>query len=74
MRNEPVTVATYSSAIEANAVRNFLDKNGIQAVVADEYISDHRYSTLSKVKLQVSGSNAERARELLDSVANTVDS
>ena len=74
MRNELVTVATYSSAIEANAVRNFLDKNGIQAVVADEYISDNRYSTLSKVKLQVSGSNAERAKELLDSVADTVDS
>jgi hypothetical protein len=74
MRNEPVTVATYSSAIEANAVRNFLVKNGIQAVVADEYISDQRYSTLSKVKLQVSGSHASRARELLASVANTVES
>lgn len=66
MRNEPETVATYSSAIEANAVRNFLEKNGVQAVVANEYISDPRYSTLSKVKLQVSGLNAERARELLE--------
>jgi hypothetical protein len=65
MRNEPVTVATYSSAIEANAVRNFLGKNGIQAVVADEYISDLGHSTLSRVKLQVSRLNAERARELL---------
>jgi hypothetical protein len=74
MRNEPVTVATYSSAIEANAVRKFLEKNGIPAAVADEYISDLRFSTLSKVKLQVAGSNAERARELLDSAAHTVES
>jgi hypothetical protein len=74
MRNEPVTVAKYSSAIEANAVRKFLERNGIPAVVADEYISDHSYSTLSRVKLQVAGSNAGRARELLDSAANTVDS
>ena len=65
MRNEPVTVATYPSAIEANAVRKFLEQNGVHAAVAAEYISDLNYSTLSKVKLQVAGSNAERARELL---------
>jgi hypothetical protein len=66
MRNEPVTVATYSSAIEANAVRNFLERHGVQAVVSDEYIVDPRFSTLAKVKLQVSALNAERARELLE--------
>ena len=48
------------------SIPTFLEKNGIQAVVADEYISDLSHSTLSRVKLQVSRLNAERAWELLE--------
>ena len=73
MKNEPVTVATYACAMEANAVRKLLERNGITAVVADEYLSDQRYSTLARVKLQVLGSDAARARDLLDSAAHAVE-
>jgi len=40
--------------------------------VADEFFSALKYGTLSTVKLQVARSNAERARELLDSTAEIV--
>jgi hypothetical protein len=66
MRNEAVSVATFACALEANAAKNFLERNGIPAAVVDEYISDQTYSTLAKIKVQVLGANASRARELLD--------
>jgi len=73
MPDELVTVATYASAVEAHAARNFLEENEVPAFVADEYFSDLQFGSLSTVKLQVARPDAGRARELLDSTAEIAD-
>ncbi len=67
MPSELVTVATYPNAIEAHAVRNFLEENEIETFVADEYFSTLEFSNLSIIKLQVPVADAQRAKELLNS-------
>ena len=69
MPDELVTVATYPSATDAHAARNFLEENEIPAFVADEYFSTLKYATLSTVKLHVARRDAGRAREVLDLAA-----
>jgi hypothetical protein len=67
MSQELITVATFTTAIDAHLRKNLLEGEGIQAFVADELTGDqlsggyvHGY-----VKLQVARPDAERAQQIL---------
>lgn len=60
-----VTIATYRTAIEAHAVKNFLEENGVPAFLADENFANLNYAIPVSAKLQVAAEDAERASELI---------
>jgi hypothetical protein len=67
MAQELVTVASFTTAFDAYLRKNMLEREGVQAFLANELTGDqlsagyvHDY-----VKLQVASSDVERARQLL---------
>ena len=65
-----VTVATYFSLAEAEAVRLALDAEGIQTLATDENIGEMLVPTaFGGIKLQVAAADAEKAREVLATLA-----
>jgi hypothetical protein len=66
MSENIVTLATFANATEAHLARNLLEREGIQAFVADE-LSGNALSgqVQGVVKLKVLPADAERARQLL---------
>jgi hypothetical protein len=68
-----VTIARFSSAIEAHLARTKLESEGIQAFVADEHmiaINPIYDLALGGVKLQIKNSDVERARKSLGDSSN----
>lgn len=65
MLDELVTVATYAQPIEAHAAKNFLEENGVQAFISDEFMSTQLVPNLVDVELQVAVADEALARELL---------
>ncbi len=63
-----VTVATYTQALEARVALTRLEESGIEAFLADENLVTMNWmwsNAVGGVKLQVHGSDAERAGDLL---------
>jgi hypothetical protein len=68
-----VTIARFSSAIEAHLARTKLESEGIEAFVADEHMIsiDPFYDlALGGVKLQTKNSNVKRALKSLGDSSN----
>jgi hypothetical protein len=62
-----VTVATFTTALEAHLRKNLLDDEGVQAFVADELTGDQLSGAYvhGYVKLQVARQDVGRAQEVL---------
>ena len=67
MREEIVTVATYSHDWEAQIAKNLLEENGVRAFIANQNSAGalEGLSALVEVELQVAAADAQRATELL---------
>jgi hypothetical protein len=67
MSQDLVTVATFTTAMDAHLRKNLLEGEGIQAFVADELTGDQLSGAYvhGYVKLQVARQDAERAEQIL---------
>jgi hypothetical protein len=67
MTQDLVTVATFTTAIDAHLRKNLLEGEGIRAFLADELTGDRLLggAAYGGVKLQVAQPDAERARQIL---------
>ena len=65
MPSEFATVGSYCTAIEAYAVKNFLEANGIRAFVADEHSSTEGWWNALEIKILVPSADATQAVDLL---------
>jgi hypothetical protein len=66
--SELVTIGSYSTSYEANLVKSGLDAFGIDAVLIDEHTVNANWlwsNLLGGVKVQVSESEIEEARQLI---------
>ena len=63
---ELITIAVYSTPVEAHLAKTKLDSAGIESFITDEYMSHIYMSTVGGVKLQVRKSDAESAVEILE--------
>ena len=63
--DELVTIARYSTAIEANIARSRLEVEGIQAHVASEFSMLRGLDSPASIELQVARAEAERAADIL---------
>jgi len=67
MTQDLVTVATFTTAMDAHLRKNLLEAEGISAFLADELTGDQLSATYvhDYVKLQVRRQDAERAQQTL---------
>lgn len=74
MADKLVTIAQFSNYIEAEMARQLLEEYGIKAVVTGQYASNlYPISAIEGPELQVLTSQAETAREILESLKKSVD-
>ncbi|MFA5499066.1 MAG: orotate phosphoribosyltransferase [Candidatus Cloacimonadia bacterium] len=66
-------VKTYSDSIEATMAKDFLQDNGIEAFLADEYSGEILSSVVRGIKLITREKDFAQAEELLQSIADNVD-
>jgi len=68
MVQELVTVATFTTAMEAHLYKNMLENEGVAAFVTNELTGDFLSGAYIQgyVKLQVAQQNAKRARKILE--------
>ena len=68
MVQELVTVATFTTAMEAHLYKNMLEIEGVATFVTDELTGDFLSGAYIQgyVKLQVARQDAKRARKILD--------
>jgi len=73
MRDDLVTVATFSDPIEANLAKNNLEAAGVHALLADQEAVDMIFaagSALGWIKLQVGNDDVNVARAVLNQLDN----
>lgn len=66
--NPFISVATFSTPIEAHLARNILEEEGIEAIIADEHLGDTAggyIQAIGGIRVQVRASDAEAARAIL---------
>ncbi len=66
MHTRLVTVATFSTPMEATLAKQFLESEGIEAFLADEAMALQLSLAIGGVKLQVPETDVDRARQLLE--------
>lgn len=67
--NPFISIASYSTPIEAHLARILLEDEGIEAIIADEHLGDTAggyIQAIGGIRLQVRASEAEAARAILD--------
>jgi hypothetical protein len=67
MAEELVTIGAFTTAMDAHLRKNLLEREGVQAFVADELTGDQLSATYlhGYVKLQVAHQDVKRAEEIL---------
>ncbi len=75
MADKLVTIAQFANYIEAEMAKQLLADYGIKAVATDENTSNiYSVPAIARPELQVLQSQAEEAREILESHRESVDS
>jgi hypothetical protein len=72
MADKLVTIAEYMDSMEAELAKQVLADHGIQGILLGSNAADGRIGVFETVKLQVMQSNADEAKQLLESAA-TID-